>query len=115
MYNPVSKVVILDWGSYLSYLSFGVSLFLAEYNKTVEYIPAAGCVLSSLVHELIQEVEIPEKNIRFYGFSLGAHVAGYASNDLHSHANIKVGRLTGEYVSWKCNLEETSRLWPFNL
>lgn len=78
------------------------------------YISAAantqlvGRQLALLIMEMIS-VGVNPSNIHIIGFSLGAHIAGYAGRAVQKK-RIKIGRITGKYFQTKIDVKIRQRL-----
>ncbi|XP_060092167.1 LOW QUALITY PROTEIN: endothelial lipase [Heteronotia binoei] len=76
-----SNVVVVDW------LSFAHQL----YTNAVNYTRVVGKEMAKLLDWLEEKEHFHLKNVHLLGYSLGAHVAGFAGN----YARGTVGRITG--------------------
>ncbi|XP_030623523.1 endothelial lipase [Chanos chanos] len=76
-----ANVVVVDW----------LSLAHQLYPDAVNHTHQVGQSIAVLLDWLQAETELPFQNVHLIGYSLGAHVAGYAG----TYVNGKVGRITG--------------------
>ncbi|XP_060787013.1 endothelial lipase [Neoarius graeffei] len=76
-----ANVIVVDW------LSLAHQLYPDAVNHTL-YV---GHSIAALLNWLQDEQQLPLENVHLIGYSLGAHVAGYAGAFVHG----TVGRITG--------------------
>ncbi|KAL8204281.1 UNVERIFIED_CONTAM: hypothetical protein K2H54_070397 [Gekko kuhli] len=76
-----ANVVIVDW------LDFAHQL----YTHAVNYSRVVGKEVAKLLDWLQEKEQFQMKNVHLLGYSLGAHVAGFAGN----YARGSIGRITG--------------------
>ncbi|XP_053724416.1 lipoprotein lipase isoform X2 [Synchiropus splendidus] len=76
-----ANVIVVDW------LDSAQNHYVFAAQKTKE----VGQEVARFIDWIQETSNIPQENIHLIGYSLGAHVAGFAG----SHASNKVGRITG--------------------
>uniref|UniRef100_A0A3P9MBU8 triacylglycerol lipase n=1 Tax=Oryzias latipes TaxID=8090 RepID=A0A3P9MBU8_ORYLA len=76
-----ANVIVVDW----------LSLAQNHYAVAAQNTKAVGQEIARFIDWIEETTNIPLDNIHLIGYSLGAHVAGFAG----SHAANKVGRITG--------------------
>ncbi|KAG7331921.1 hypothetical protein KOW79_003755 [Hemibagrus wyckioides] len=76
-----ANVIVVDW------LGLAHQLYPDAVNHTLH----VGRSIAALLDWLQEEQQLPLENVHLIGYSLGAHVAGYAGTFVHG----KVGRITG--------------------
>ncbi|XP_008333524.1 lipoprotein lipase [Cynoglossus semilaevis] len=83
LYNreQTANVIVVDW------LSSAQNHYVIAAQKT----KAVGREIARFIDWIEETTHLPLENIHLIGYSLGAHVAGFAG----SHATNKVGRITG--------------------
>lgn len=84
-YDDVN-VVIVDWVG-----GAGVA-----YDQAVTNTRLVGAQIAQLIRALMEVHNYDPKNVHLIGFSLGAHVAGFAGKDMNKfNKDHKLGRITG--------------------
>uniref|UniRef100_UPI00358ECA40 lipoprotein lipase-like n=1 Tax=Myxine glutinosa TaxID=7769 RepID=UPI00358ECA40 len=78
-----SNVIVVDW----------LPLAQQHYPIAVANTPRVGKDIASLIESLHKNFHYPLRRIHLLGYSLGAHVSGYAGSYLNSIG--KIGRITG--------------------
>ncbi|TMS03234.1 Endothelial lipase [Larimichthys crocea] len=76
-----ANVVVVDW------ISFAQQL----YHDAVNHTNTVGQDIAAMLNWLQEEQQLPLKNVHLIGYSLGAHVAGYAG----TYVKGTIGRITG--------------------
>ncbi|XP_043937621.1 endothelial lipase isoform X2 [Protopterus annectens] len=76
-----ANVIVVDW----------IPLAHTLYTEAVNNTKSVGKDIAKLLHWLQEVMHIPLQNVHMIGYSLGAHVAGYAGN----YVNGTIGRITG--------------------
>ncbi|KAM9385120.1 lipoprotein lipase [Pholidichthys leucotaenia] len=79
--EQTANVIVVDW------LSLAQNHYAIAAHKTKE----VGQEIARFINWIEEATNMPLENIHLIGYSLGAHVAGFAG----SHATNKVGRITG--------------------
>lgn len=79
--EQTANVIVVDW------LNSAQNHYLVAAQKT----KAVGQEVARFIDWIEETTNMPLENIHLIGYSLGAHVAGFAGN----HATNKVGRITG--------------------
>uniref|UniRef100_A0A672ZZI2 triacylglycerol lipase n=1 Tax=Sphaeramia orbicularis TaxID=375764 RepID=A0A672ZZI2_9TELE len=79
--EQTANVIVVDW------LNSAQNHYVVAAQKT----KAVGQEIARFIDWIEETTNIPLENIHLIGYSLGAHVAGFAG----SHATNKVGRITG--------------------
>ncbi|KAL4660813.1 endothelial lipase [Arapaima gigas] len=79
--EPEANVIVVDW------LAFAQQLYPDAVNLTKQ----VGKNIATMLDWLKEEEQLPLNQVHMIGYSLGAHVAGYAG----SFVNGTVGRITG--------------------
>ncbi|XP_033972071.1 hepatic triacylglycerol lipase [Trematomus bernacchii] len=77
------NVVITDW----------LSLAHQHYPKAAQSTRTVGKDIAHLLHSLQVHYQFPFKKVHLIGYSLGAHISGFAGSNLEGSE--KVGRITG--------------------
>ena len=104
------NVILVDWSKGAKH---GGSLL--DYPQASGNARLVGAQTAELIKFLISNAPASSgsKNLakRFYivGFSLGAHVAGYAGNHLRANGGINLGRITGNALMIICSLNLCQR------
>ncbi|XP_008334323.1 endothelial lipase [Cynoglossus semilaevis] len=95
-----ANVVVVDW------LSRSQQLYPDAVNHTL----GVGLDIANMLNWLQEELQLPLQNVHLIGYSLGAHVAGYAG----THVQGTVGRITGLDPAGPMfeGVEEEKRLSP---
>ncbi len=78
-----TNVLVVDWGK-------GALSFVTGGNSRL-----VGAQVAYLLKKIFQQSSIVDKNVHIIGFSLGAHVAGFAGKRLIKDG-YKLGRITGK-------------------
>jgi len=78
------NVIFVDWSS-------GATI---PYNQAVGNTRVVGAQVSRMIELLHNTTGLSYKDVHVIGFSLGAHVAGYAGNSIRQKGNL-IGRITG--------------------
>ncbi|XP_051923183.1 endothelial lipase isoform X2 [Hippocampus zosterae] len=76
-----ANVVVVDW----------ISMAQQLYQDAVNYTHTVGKDIATMLDWLQDELDLPLEKVHLIGYSLGAHVAGYAG----THVRGSVGRITG--------------------
>ncbi|XP_061673936.1 endothelial lipase [Syngnathoides biaculeatus] len=76
-----ANVVVVDW----------MSMAQRVYPDAVNYTHTVGRDIATLLDWLQDELHLPLEKVHLIGYSLGAHVAGYAG----THVRGSLGRITG--------------------
>ncbi|TNM89502.1 hypothetical protein fugu_003736 [Takifugu bimaculatus] len=76
-----ANVVIVDW----------LPMAQQLYPDAVNYTHAVGLDIAAMLNWLQDEQQLALQNVHLIGYSLGAHVAGYAG----THVRGTIGRITG--------------------
>lgn len=76
-----ANVIVVDW----------LSSAQNHYGVAAQNTKAVGQEVARFIDWIEETTNIPLENLHLIGYSLGAHVAGFAG----SHATNKVGRITG--------------------
>ncbi|XP_037113875.1 endothelial lipase [Syngnathus acus] len=76
-----ANVVVVDW----------ISMAQQLYPDAVNYTHAVGRDIAAMLDWLQDELNLPLEKVHLIGYSLGAHVAGYAG----THVRGTLGRITG--------------------
>uniref|UniRef100_A0AAR2IR57 triacylglycerol lipase n=1 Tax=Pygocentrus nattereri TaxID=42514 RepID=A0AAR2IR57_PYGNA len=79
--EPEANVIVVDW----------LSLAHQLYPDAVNHTRHVGVSIAALLDWLQDEQQLPLQRVHLIGYSLGAHVAGYAGNFVHG----TIGRITG--------------------
>ncbi|CAI5639785.1 lipoprotein lipase [Oreochromis niloticus] len=79
--EQTANVIVVDW------LNSAQNHYVVAAQKT----KAVGHEIAQFIDWIEETTNMPLENIHLIGYSLGAHVAGFAG----SHATNKVGRITG--------------------
>nr|XP_004555011.1 lipoprotein lipase [Maylandia zebra] len=79
--EQTANVIVVDW------LNSAQNHYVVAAQKT----KAVGQEIAQFIDWIEETTNMPLENIHLIGYSLGAHVAGFAG----SHATNKVGRITG--------------------
>ncbi|XP_015249894.1 PREDICTED: lipoprotein lipase-like isoform X2 [Cyprinodon variegatus] len=79
--EPMANVVVVDW----------LSSAQNHYAVAAEKTKAVGKEIACFIDWMEESTNMPLDKLHLIGYSLGAHVAGFAG----SHARNKVGRITG--------------------
>lgn len=79
--EQTANVIVVDW------LTSALNL----YNIAARNTKAVGQEIARFIDWMEETTNMPLENLHLIGYSLGAHVAGFAG----SHATNKVGRITG--------------------
>ncbi|KAK2835570.1 hypothetical protein Q5P01_016054 [Channa striata] len=79
--EQTANVIVVDW----------LSTAQNHYVVAAQNTKAVGQEVARFIDWIEETTNMPLKNIHLIGYSLGAHVAGFAG----SHATNKVGRITG--------------------
>ncbi|XP_056133872.1 lipoprotein lipase [Lampris incognitus] len=79
--EQTANVIVVDW------LSSAQNHYVVAAQRT----KVVGHVIARFIDWIEETTNLPLENLHLIGYSLGAHVAGFAG----SHANSKVGRITG--------------------
>lgn len=82
------NVIVADWRKGAE----GPNYVTAAANS-----PMAGVQISKLLMKIIHDTNcsLSPDNVTLIGFSLGAHVVGFAGRHFHKHTQMKFGRITG--------------------
>ena len=106
------NVILVDW-------SKGAGSGPLDYAQASGNARLVGAQTAVLIKFLISSAtgSSGSKNLgkRFYivGFSLGAHVAGYAGRHLQANNGIKLGRITGNTLRWLNTVLDTCVSFTF--
>ncbi|XP_015231070.1 PREDICTED: endothelial lipase [Cyprinodon variegatus] len=76
-----ANVVVVDW----------IPLAQQLYPDAVNHTLAVGLDIASMLDWLQEQLQLPLENVHLIGYSLGAHVAGYAG----TYVKGTLGRITG--------------------
>ncbi|XP_043946652.1 lipoprotein lipase-like isoform X2 [Protopterus annectens] len=76
-----ANVIVVDW----------LNRAHQHYSTAAENTKLVGQDIAKFINWLEETVDVPVDSLHLIGYSLGAHVAGFAG----SHATSKVGRITG--------------------
>lgn len=76
-----ANVVVVDWTPMAQQL----------YPDAVNYTDSVGLDIAAMLNWLQDELELPLQNVHLIGYSLGAHVAGFAG----TYVTGTIGRITG--------------------
>ncbi|XP_033869215.3 endothelial lipase-like [Acipenser ruthenus] len=76
-----ANVLVVDW----------INLAHQVYPDAVNHTKTVGHDIAKFLEWLKDELNLPLQNVHMIGYSLGAHVAGYAGN----YVNGTIGRITG--------------------
>ncbi|CAG08599.1 unnamed protein product, partial [Tetraodon nigroviridis] len=76
-----ANVVVVDW----------LPMAQQLYPDAVNHTYAVGLDIAAMLNWLQDEQQLPLQNVHLIGYSLGAHVAGYAG----THVRGTIGRITG--------------------
>ncbi|XP_071774708.1 endothelial lipase [Centroberyx gerrardi] len=76
-----ANVVVVDW----------ISLAHQLYPDAVNHTHNVGVNIATMLNWLQDELQLPLQNVHLIGYSLGAHVAGYAG----TYVRGTIGRITG--------------------
>ncbi|XP_026201401.1 lipoprotein lipase [Anabas testudineus] len=79
--EQMANVIVVDW----------LASAQNHYVVAAQNTKAVGQEIARFIDWIEETTNMPLENIHLIGYSLGAHVAGFAG----SHANNKVGRITG--------------------
>ncbi|XP_010875222.1 endothelial lipase [Esox lucius] len=79
--EPDANTIIVDW----------LSMAHQLYPDAVNHTHQVGLSLATTINWLQEEENLPLPNVHLIGYSLGAHVAGYAGTSVRG----TVGRITG--------------------
>ncbi|XP_077378189.1 endothelial lipase [Festucalex cinctus] len=95
-----ANVVVVDW----------ISMAQQLYPDAVNYTHGVGRDIAVMLDWLQDELHLPLEKVHLIGYSLGAHVAGYAG----THVRGTVGRITGLDPAGPMfeGVEEEKRLSP---
>lgn len=80
---------MVDWGRLTQLPCYASSVL-----NTWQVSKCAGQLLAQLSH---LSPALEPRRLHVVGFSLGAHIAGYLSAELHARTGQRVGRITGTY------------------
>ncbi|KAM3610805.1 uncharacterized protein V6R79_009091 [Siganus canaliculatus] len=95
-----ANVVIVDW----------LSMAQQLYPDAVNFTHTVGKDIAAMINWLQDEQQLPLENVHLIGYSLGAHVAGYAG----TYVQGTIGRITGLDPAGPMfeGVEEQKRLSP---
>ncbi|NP_001134007.1 hormone-sensitive lipase precursor [Salmo salar] len=79
--EPEANVVIVDW----------IPMAHQLYPDAVNYTHQVGLSVATTINWLQEEQQLPLQNVHLIGYSLGAHVAGFAGTSVRG----TIGRITG--------------------
>lgn len=79
--EQTANVIVVDW----------LNSAQNHYVVAAQNTKAVGQEIAHFIDWIEETTNMPLENLHLIGYSLGAHVAGFAG----SHANSKVGRITG--------------------
>nr|XP_034956714.1 endothelial lipase isoform X3 [Zootoca vivipara] len=96
-----ANVVVVDW----------LPLAHQLYTDAVNYTRVVGKELAKLLNWLQEKERFQLQNVHLIGYSLGAHVAGYAGN----YASGTIGRITDIGEAVRCEHERSVHLFVDSL
>eukprot|EP00064_Thunnus_orientalis_P010797 superscaffoldBa00001498_g10824 len=96
-----ANVVIVDW----------LSMAQQLYPDAVNYTHTVGLDIAAMLNWLQDERQLPLENVHLIGYSLGAHVAGYAGTFVEG----TIGRITDFMEVMKCEHERAVHLFVDSL
>ncbi|XP_068167377.1 endothelial lipase isoform X2 [Antennarius striatus] len=76
-----ANVVVVDW----------IPMAQQLYADAVNFTRSVGVDIATMLNWLQDELQLPLENVHLVGYSLGAHVAGFAG----THVRGSIGRITG--------------------
>ena len=96
---PSAVVIVVDW----SKLAQPTGDLLTGYMEALPNVVIVGYYVGQFLVELgRQRGKLSLRNVHVIGFSLGAHVAGYAAIFLKSKHGLTLERITGECLLCSC-------------
>ncbi|XP_059847725.1 lipoprotein lipase-like isoform X4 [Hypanus sabinus] len=95
--EPDSNVLVVDW----------LNRAHQHYPIAAQNTQLVGQDIAKLINWLEKQVRAPTSKMHLVGYSLGAHVAGFAG----SHIGHKIGRITAFSEAVKCEHERSIHLF----
>ncbi|KAF4528403.1 hypothetical protein B566_EDAN013339, partial [Ephemera danica] len=86
--NKDINVIIIEWVPYHK-------IFRIAYNDNRSATRNVGNYVADMIQHLRTSLNISPENFHCVGYSLGAHVCGYAGKKLTSEYNLTLQRITG--------------------
>lgn len=80
-------MIVVDWGNLARLPCYPTAAFNTRQ--------AGECIANIIIGLGLSYPDFKAKDVHVVGFSLGAHVAGFASNSLEDATGVKFHRITG--------------------